>query len=1807
MKKIFTYFKKKYLFLLAFLVSTLLSIGASTWLVIRENEFKPGYVKLQTPIVLSYTITNPSVYEYQIEDANGEVTLNTLMRVCGISITPDVSVNGSVDCTNLDEIYFVSNTTGNPYEVKANFTFTPNDQDNYLEASVEVPIKINPICYAGSNYYGSLNRALEAAGTTPVAIIPGHKDFIIHRDVTIGSDQTVVVPYDTYWNNSTITNSSGEVKTDGAVGWDKKEPNAKGTIYHQYSGTTTYAFSDTNSTTVGTYKKTEITLAENRTITNLGELSVLGELGGYTHGLSGHTSGRYAQITLKSNAKIDNQGLMEVRGYVKEASATNGSQVINQNGGELNLPFVIYDNQGARPTIGMYMAGNIFPYNGFNFPNIHSKIISYGNSNIYGLGSMFTGSLSAGMESIGLSIKIDPQHNLIKIPLFIAHNSTTSGMYVLSSATSRVEMTYTPYNFGYTENRWSNGRDANYSMRGVTDINFFGGANTGYINLSIFLGNPDPIVLDTRGTNFPISWLLDIELNDGEYEITQQLKIMSGSRMKVNFGATLHVASPTVVYSTFNDVVSGASTEYPYISSQNGLLIGNGGNITIAAQFGGIVHAEGNNRSNLNITTTNLTNKIVEGTGDFTTSASEILNKLGGLLGGGIGKALEIMDYMNGKTSVTFNDIKGHIIKLSSATFVSAPDENARGYIYTKGNKSSGYQNFAQASYISYNGGWSTGNYTVNVLFNSNGGSSVATHTAQLGHHEKLTISQSYLDQFVTTKEHYTFGDWVLSDGSSPIGLTTNSDVALKATWLVNDYTINYDLSSKYMAGTEAIGTGTNNQANVTDFNYETGNIKFLDPTHSEEYYFEGWYLDEACTIKIPTAGLSGADLAAYVTNKQVTVYALWYDRPTTITYINSNADYSTELKSTTVPSEQSEYAKYVFPTVNGQNDSIDYGYYFVGYYLDEAYTKPITSISLDGGFTQSDIDAALDSRQINIYVNWEQKVHITYQTNNENGLAVPDSLFLRTVDLSSYSLPVEQMKTYNDNNQYKYYFHTWQYQGSDITGLTDTLVGDNREVVLTGGFEQKVHITYQTNNENGLAVPGSLYLRAVNLSSYSLPVEQMKTYNSSDKHEWYFRNWQYQGSDITGLTDTLVGDNKEVVLTGGWDEKIRVSYSVDGKNGLGAPVSSFVHSSQLTTYVVPIESMTIYNSNDQYEWYFRSWQYQGADVSKLTTEIVGTSKEVVLTAGWDQKVKVIYSTDGSNGLSAPGYVFVHSSQWSSYELDISTLATQNNVTTAQFFFTGWEYNGTLIDGLGDIDVGSLLEITLTAGWDQKVLINYSSNGENGIATPESVYKHSSEFDAYTLPDMTSGNATGEYYFHYWQYNGNDITGGKLTTSIVGNATEVTLVARWERKVTITYYGTVTDKTYNASATRSTIFELVGKNIPLLEALGDYEVIESDTKTRVFRFSDYTISYTLTDGTAVEVVKMAGETFTIPSNVLNSSISIRPSEFDDMGIKINSVSISANPTTGKGQYDTTITVKYEPSTADLAESSAITWTGVSNLTNKSTTINGNEIVAVYTIPSASRETKYTIKVTIKDKAGNSVSSEEITVTAQKNSACFTRGTEIMLANGEYEKIENLKVGDLIKTINHETGELENQIITFIPYQTYSNYEVLELCFEDGEKIKVLFAHGFMNATTRQYEEISKINVEECIGNSYVTLTKEGEISYSKLVGYNIYVEYTESYSLASAYNLNHIIEGYLCMSDDISGLYNYFELDEEFKYDKEKKEKDLELYGLLSYDEVDDFMTKEIYDMFNVKYLSVSIGKGMIDMETMREYIKLYA
>lgn len=48
------------------------------------------------------------------------------------------------------------------------------------------------------------------------------------------------------------------------------------------------------------------------------------------------------------------------------------------------------------------------------------------------------------------------------------------------------------------------------------------------------------------------------------------------------------------------------------------------------------------------------------------------------------------------------------------------------------------------------------------------------------------------------------------------------------------------------------------------------------------------------------------------------------------------------------------------------------------------------------------------------------------------------------------------------------------------------------------------------------------------------------------------------------------------------------------------------------------------------------------------------------------------------------------------------------------------------------------------------------------------------------------------------------------------------------------------------------------------------------------------------------------------------------------------------------------------------------------------------------------------------------------------------------------------------------------------------------------------------------------------------------------------------------------------------------------KINEEAYNSDIEKYGILKYEEVSNFMSEEVFQAFNGKYLKISIGKGLI-------------
>ena len=76
-----------------------------------------------------------------------------------------------------------------------------------------------------------------------------------------------------------------------------------------------------------------------------------------------------------------------------------------------------------------------------------------------------------------------------------------------------------------------------------------------------------------------------------------------------------------------------------------------------------------------------------------------------------------------------------------------------------------------------------------------------------------------------------------------------------------------------------------------------------------------------------------------------------------------------------------------------------------------------------------------------------------------------------------------------------------------------------------------------------------------------------------------------------------------------------------------------------------------------------------------------------------------------------------------------------------------------------------------------------------------------------------------------------------------------------------------------------------------------------------------------------------------------------------------------------------------------------------------------------------------------------------------------------------------------------------------------------------------------------------------------------------------------------------------------TGLFNIFEVDAEtMRYDEEAFARDIEQYGLFTYEEFNELLPvpEFVFEAYNGQYLKVAIGKGLITMEGLQQLAKRY-
>ena len=222
--------------------------------------------------------------------------------------------------------------------------------------------------------------------------------------------------------------------------------------------------------------------------------------------------------------------------------------------------------------------------------------------------------------------------------------------------------------------------------------------------------------------------------------------------------------------------------------------------------------------------------------------------------------------------------------------------------------------------------------------------------------------------------------------------------------------------------------------------------------------------------------------------------------------------------------------------------------------------------------------------------------------------------------------------------------------------------------------------------------------------------------------------------------------------------------------------------------------------------------------------------------------------------------------------------------------------------------------------------------------------------------------------------------------------------------------------------------------------------------------------------------------------------------------------------------------------------------------------------------------------------------------------CVTPDTLVTLADGTQVRVDSLTGDELLLVWNMETGMLDSAPIMFVDSEKAEETEVIRLIFSDGTDVEVVYEHGFWDYDLNKYVYLDE-NAADYVGHWFAKQNGDA-LEKVQLVDVVIETEMTEAWSPVTAGHLCYFVNGMLSMPGGVGGLFNIFDVDAEtMTYDYEALARDIETYGLFTYEEMNAIvpLSEDMFNMAGGAYLKISIGKGNMTMDDLAYMINRYS
>ena len=216
--------------------------------------------------------------------------------------------------------------------------------------------------------------------------------------------------------------------------------------------------------------------------------------------------------------------------------------------------------------------------------------------------------------------------------------------------------------------------------------------------------------------------------------------------------------------------------------------------------------------------------------------------------------------------------------------------------------------------------------------------------------------------------------------------------------------------------------------------------------------------------------------------------------------------------------------------------------------------------------------------------------------------------------------------------------------------------------------------------------------------------------------------------------------------------------------------------------------------------------------------------------------------------------------------------------------------------------------------------------------------------------------------------------------------------------------------------------------------------------------------------------------------------------------------------------------------------------------------------------------------------------------------CFTSDTKILMGDGTYRLVDDVKINDIVWTFNHYTGEIcKDKIIANVhDICGEKDFNIINLFFGNGAVLKIVKSHAIFDISENRYVCIEPKNVREYIGH-YFASYENGKILRNQLMDYSIEKKKTKYYMPISRYHLNIFAEGILTIAPNEITV-NMFKFNENMRYDLSV----VEQYGVTHFMDISHIVSHKEYINLPCEYLQAILKAKDLSIKDFEYAINLF-